>query len=155
MAFETPYITDRRGTGDNCGDAVAALGTHSRYRPDVVSLACGRVAEARQRAGLSVEAFSAVLGQLLGWPPRPDLIRAWESGVPPPGQVVIACEVIGSRIVETGPGGSSDEVASAAREAEAVQPSPGITATYAGRYDSTAGRAVGPCARSASPSFIA
>lgn len=100
---------------------VAALSTRRRYRPDMVSLACGRVAEARKRTGLAVEAFSAVLGQLLGWPPPADLIRAWESGVPPPGQVVIACEVIGSRMVETGPGDGSDEVASAAREAEADQ----------------------------------
>ncbi len=107
--------------GDDHRGVVAALSTHHRYRPDMVSLACGRVAEARQRAGLSVEAFSAVLGQLLGWPPPPDLIKAWESGVPPPGQVVIACEVIGSRMVETGQGDSLGDVAWAAREAEADQ----------------------------------
>jgi hypothetical protein len=107
--------------GDEHGGVVAALSTHHQYRPDMVSLACGRVAEARQRAGLSVEAFSAVLGGLLKWPPPPDLVRAWESGVPPPGQVVIACEVIGSRMVETGQGDSSDDVAAAAREAEADQ----------------------------------
>jgi hypothetical protein len=91
------------------------------YRPDVVSLACGRVAAARRQAGLPVPAFAAVLGQLLGWRPAPDMVRAWEAGVPPPGQVVIACEIVGSRRAHTEAEDDGDEVASAAREAEADQ----------------------------------
>ncbi len=98
---------------------VVDLRTRRGYRPDVVSLACSKVAAARERTGLSVAAFAGALDQLLGWPPTPDLVRAWESTVAPPGQVVIACEVIASRMTQAEPGG--DELASAAREAEADQ----------------------------------
>jgi hypothetical protein len=87
---------------------VAELRARRRYRPDMVGLACARVAEAREHARMSVPAFAAALGQLLGWSPDPDLIRAWESNVAPPGQVVIACEVLTSRSPEcrTGPAAS-------------------------------------------------
>jgi hypothetical protein len=98
---------------------VVDLRTRRGYRPDVVSLACSKVAAARERTGLSVAAFAGALDQLLGWPPTPDLVRAWESTVAPPGQVVIACEVIASRMAQAELG--DDEVASAAREAEAEQ----------------------------------
>jgi hypothetical protein len=99
---------------------VVDLRTRRGYRPDVVSLACGKVAAARERTGLSVAAFAGALGQLLGWPPTPELVKTWESTVAPPGQVVIACEVIASRLAQAEPG-DDDEVASAAREAEAEQ----------------------------------
>ena len=99
---------------------VVDLRTRRGYRPDVVSLACSKVAAARERTGLSVAAFAGALEQLLGWAPAPDLVRAWESTVAPPGQVVIACEVIASRMAQAEPG-DDDEVASAAREAEVEQ----------------------------------
>src|SRR2546430_72165 len=99
---------------------VVDLRTRRGYRPDVVSLACNKVAAARERAGLSIAAFAGALEQLLGWAPAPDLVRAWESTVAPPGQVVIACEVIASRSAQAEPG-DDDEVASAAREAEVEQ----------------------------------
>jgi hypothetical protein len=89
------------------------------YRPDVVSLAC-KVAAARERTRLSVAEFAGTLEQLLGWPPTLELVKAWESTVAPPGQVVIACEVIASRMAQAEPR-DDDEVASAAREAEAEQ----------------------------------
>lgn len=98
---------------------VVDLRTRRGYRPDVVSLACSKVAAARERTGLSVAAFAGALEQLLGWPPTPELVKAWESTVAPPGQVVIACEVIASRMAQAEP--RDDEVASAAREAEAEQ----------------------------------
>lgn len=99
---------------------VVDLRTRRGYRPDVVSLACSKVAAARERTGLSVDAFAGALEQLLGWLPKPDLVEAWESAIAPPGQVVIACEVIASRIAQAEPK-DDDEVASAAREAEAEQ----------------------------------
>jgi len=77
---------------------VVGLSTRRDYRPDVVSLACARVAAAREHAGLSVAGFAAALGQLLGWPVTERLVRAWESAVAPPGQVVIACELVTARI---------------------------------------------------------
>jgi hypothetical protein len=91
------------------------------YRPDVVSLACSRVAMAREQAGLSVAAFAAALKPLLGWSPPPSLVETWESTVAPPGQVVIACEVIAARMGAPGSVDGADEVTSAAREADADQ----------------------------------
>ena len=99
---------------------VVDLRARRGYRPDVVSLACSKVAAARGQTGLSVAAFAGVLDQLLGWPPTPELVKAWESTVAPPGQVVIACEVIASRMAQAEPR-DDDEVASAAREAEVEQ----------------------------------
>src|SRR5438046_1627914 len=100
---------------------VVDLRTRRGYRPDVVNLACSKVAAARKQTGLSAAAFAGALGELLGWPPAPELVKAWESTVAPPGQVVIACEVIASRMAQAGPGDGADEVASAAHEAEAEQ----------------------------------
>jgi hypothetical protein len=91
------------------------------YAPDLVSLACRKVASAREQAGLSVAAFAAELGQLLGWMPAPDLVMTWESTVAPPSHVVIACEVVASRLDQANPGNGGDEVTSAACEAEAEQ----------------------------------
>jgi hypothetical protein len=53
--------------------------------------------------------------------PAPDLVKTWESAVAPPSHVVIACEVVASRLAQAEPEGSADEVASAACEAEAEQ----------------------------------
>jgi hypothetical protein len=108
-------MTDKRA-----GEVVDLLARRG-YRPDVESLACSKVATARKQAGLSVEAFAAALEPILGWLPAPDLVRTWESTVAPPGQVVIACEVVMSRVAEAEPENGSDEVASAACEAEAEQ----------------------------------
>jgi hypothetical protein len=104
---------------DKSASEVVDLLARRRYRPDVESLACSKVATARKRAGLSVEAFAAALEPILGWLPAPDLVRTWESTVAPPGQVVIACEVVLSRVAGAEPESGSDEVASAACEAEA------------------------------------
>jgi hypothetical protein len=100
--------------------AVIDLRARRGYRPDVVSLACSKVAATRERTRFSVAEFADALEQLLGWPPTPELVEAWESTVAPPGQVVIACEVIASRMAQAEPG-DADEVGSAAREAEAEQ----------------------------------
>lgn len=88
-------------TADGTPGNVTDLRSRRRYAPDVVSLACSKVAAAREQAGLSVEAFAAELGPLLGWTPPPDVVRTWESTVDAPGRVVIACEVVASRY---GPG---------------------------------------------------
>lgn len=106
---------------DKSAGEVVDLRARRGYRPDVESLACSKVATARKQAGLSIEAFAAALGPILGWLPAPDLVRTWESTVAPPGQVVIACEVVMSRASGAEPENGSDEVTSAACEAEAEQ----------------------------------
>lgn len=107
-------------TTDKPADVVDLRGRRG-YRPDVESLACSKVATARKQTGLSVAAFAAALEPLLGWSPAADLVRTWESAVPPPGQVIIACEVLASRMTRSEPENDADEVTSAAREAEAEQ----------------------------------
>jgi hypothetical protein len=106
---------------DRPAGEVVDLRARRGYRPDVESLACSKVATARKHAGLSIEAFAAALGPILGWLPAPDLVRTWESTVAPPGQVVIACEVVMSRASGAEPENGSDEVTSAVCEAEAEQ----------------------------------
>lgn len=107
-------------TADNPADVVD-LRRRRGYKPDAESLACSRVAAARKQTGLSVAAFAAALEPLLGWSPAADLVRTWECAVPPPGQVIIACEVLASRMTRSQPENDADEVTSAAREAEAEQ----------------------------------
>jgi hypothetical protein len=102
------------------GDSVIHLRTRRSYRPDLVSLACARIQAARKLSGLSLAAFAAELEPLLGWAPAADLVRTWETEVAPPGQVVIACEVVSSRPPQPHQG-SGDEVAAAVQEAEADQ----------------------------------
>src|SRR5579875_3047754 len=74
------------------------LNSHAKYRPDVVGLACGRVASARARLGLSREDFAKALAHLLNWAPSADVIEMWEKcAAPPPGDVVAASDVLASR----------------------------------------------------------
>lgn len=102
------------------GDGVIDLRTRHSYRPDLVSLACARVAAARKQSALSLAAFATALEPLLGWAPTADLVRTWETEIAPPGQVVIACEVISARTPQPHQD-SGDEVAAAVQEAEADQ----------------------------------
>ena len=74
-----------------------SLAARRGYNPDLVSIACGKVAAARECTGLPVAAFAAALGSVLGWSPAPDLVRAWETSVAPPGHVVVACELLAAR----------------------------------------------------------
>ncbi len=67
------------------------------YRPDVVGLACRRMAAARERTGLSREAFAASLRSLLGWTPAPEMIRHWETTVAPPGEVAEAADIVAAQ----------------------------------------------------------
>ena len=71
------------------------LASRTRYRPDVVGLACGKVTTTRIRLGLSYEEFAASLSHVLSWEPSADLVRSWERmTAPPPGDVVAACDVL-------------------------------------------------------------
>jgi tetratricopeptide (TPR) repeat protein len=81
---------------------VVGLWAHHRYRPDPASLACRRVAAARQQTGLSRTEFAAALRQLLPWAPTPELISSWETDVPPPGDVVVACDLVAHQVAAAG-----------------------------------------------------
>src|SRR5258708_20829486 len=60
--------------------------------------ACEQVRRAREQAGLSVPEFAAALRPLLGWTElRPGWVRLWESGEPPPTEVVAACQMLAAQ----------------------------------------------------------
>ncbi len=95
---------DSRGPS-NLTDLRGRLG----YSPDVVGLACRRMAAARERTGLSRPAFAASLRSLLGWTPAPEMIKHWESTVAPPGEVAEAAGIAAARagsplVTDNGPG---------------------------------------------------
>lgn len=93
------------------------LKSHAKYKPDVVSLACGKVTAARAQSGLSEAEFARELSRLLSWEPTADLVRSWERGIaPPPGDVIEACAVLAP---STASDAEVDEVAVATAEADA------------------------------------
>jgi hypothetical protein len=100
---------------------VTDLRSRRGYAPDLVGLACSKVASARQQSGLSAEEFAAELGQQLGWIPSLDVLGKWETTVDAPSHIVIACEIIASRTVGAAADASADEVAAAASDAGAEQ----------------------------------
>ncbi|MFH0246030.1 DUF5919 domain-containing protein [Streptomyces sp. HK10] len=74
--------------------AVVPLHGRQTYRPDLQSIARGQLAQARAAKGLSYEDFAHLLSTMLGWPVRPDTVRAWETDSVPPGDVLVAAELI-------------------------------------------------------------
>jgi hypothetical protein len=115
--LRVPARADRYGAPGDAARSLVDLGALRGYKPDVVGLACSKVAAAMKSTGLQVAAFAAALEDLLGWRPEPDMIRAWQSTVPPPGQVVMACEVLVSRCGPRRPGTFSGPLAGRATPA--------------------------------------
>src|SRR6266516_960142 len=77
------------------------LRSHRGYAPHLVSLACQRLAVARQATGMSHAHFATSLQPLLGWVPSVEVVKSWETTVAPPGDVVIACEMVASQVGPT------------------------------------------------------
>jgi hypothetical protein len=91
------------------------LRSHGRYKPDVMGLACGKVAATRARLGLTDEQFAEELSRLLPWEPSPDIVRSWErAAAAPPGDVLAACDILSP----PDPTVTMDEIAVATSEAE-------------------------------------
>jgi hypothetical protein len=91
------------------------LRNHGRYKPDVMGLACGKVAATRARLGLTGEEFAGELSRLLSWEPSADIVRSWErAAAAPPGDVLAACDILSP----PDPSVSTDEIAIAASEAQ-------------------------------------
>jgi len=84
------------------------LSGHARYHPDLVGLACGKVAAARAQLGISRADFGTVLGQLLSWTPSAETIEQWEKcAAPPPGDVIAAVDILTARANLNGTGAKS------------------------------------------------
>lgn len=83
------------------------------YRPDAVGLARQRLASARNRLNLSQADFAKALAPLIGFTPPPEAIDSWETIAVPPGDVLVAAELIASDAPDdpTLPGDAPDTVA--------------------------------------------
>ncbi|GGX58895.1 DUF5919 domain-containing protein [Streptomyces chartreusis] len=61
---------------------------------DLGDVARNQVAAARAARGMSEAEFAHLLDSLLGWPVKAGFVAAWESTSTPPGDVLVACELI-------------------------------------------------------------
>ncbi|QLQ39499.1 DUF5919 domain-containing protein [Micromonospora robiginosa] len=61
---------------------------------DLATIARQRLADTRRSAGLSPDAFASVLGGVLGWTPRAEAVAGWETTDTPPGDVLLALDVL-------------------------------------------------------------
>jgi hypothetical protein len=79
----------------SAGDGeVVSLAARAGYRPNLGALARGHVATARARTGLSLAAFAARLGPLLGWDTDGPTVRRWETTTTPPTDVTFAAMLL-------------------------------------------------------------
>lgn len=109
--------------GKRPASSLTAMRSHRNYRPNVVALACGRVASARQETGLSREAFADALWPILGHRPTPDLISVWETTIAPPSDVLVACEILASNLAacEEAETNAAEEVRETSQELVALE----------------------------------
>jgi hypothetical protein len=101
---------------------VFSLHANTNYRPDMRALACEQFAAARARLNQSPEEFAETLAEYLDWAPGPGAIRSWESTVAPPGDVLLAANLV-----------SHGNVDHTIPTAHAVAGDPDIRAAYATR----------------------
>jgi hypothetical protein len=78
----------------DAGGSVVSLGRASTYRPDVAVLARQRFGSSRRASGLAPSAFAVQLADLLGWPASAQVVAAWEKTGVPPGDVMIAADLL-------------------------------------------------------------
>jgi hypothetical protein len=90
-------------TGDEESAQIIPFPRRPLHRPDLASLASQRITKAKQQSGLSNAAFAEVLQSLLNWAPpiTAELVKMWETVTSPPGQVIIACEILPTGFGET------------------------------------------------------
>src|ERR1043165_2269700 len=85
-------------------DRVVDLTDFSRFKPDVAKLASGRLAAARQRLGWSQAEFASALEGLVNWKVSAEIIDAWETQTTPPGDGLVAAELLMQRTEGGSPG---------------------------------------------------
>ncbi|MFF9607662.1 DUF5919 domain-containing protein [Streptomyces sp. NPDC014684] len=76
------------------GAEVVSLHGRTSYRPDLGQLARNQLAAARTAKGLSSSEFAALLATMLGWPVGAEQVEAWENSAVPPGDVLVAAELL-------------------------------------------------------------
>ncbi|MET8405952.1 DUF5919 domain-containing protein [Streptomyces sp. NPDC096354] len=73
---------------------VVSLHGRTSYRPDLGQLARNQLAAARTAKGMPSHEFAALLAMMLGWPVRAEQVDAWEKSAVPPGDVLVAAELL-------------------------------------------------------------
>lgn len=76
------------------GAEVVSLQGRAAYRPDLGQLARNQMAAARAAKELSCSEFAALLATMLGWPVGAEQVAAWETSATPPGDVLVAAELL-------------------------------------------------------------
>jgi hypothetical protein len=65
-----------------------------RAAHDCREIASGRVSAAREHMGMDEGEFADALGEILEWFPTPQAVKGWERRATPPGDVLVACEIL-------------------------------------------------------------
>lgn len=76
------------------------LRSRLEYRPDASALARDRLTSTRRRLGLTQAEFAQSLSSLIGWTPPPEAVNSWETVAVPPGDVIVAAELLGHEIAD-------------------------------------------------------
>ncbi|MGW7203927.1 DUF5919 domain-containing protein [Streptomyces sp. NPDC054837] len=73
---------------------VVSLHDRASYRPDLAELARNQLAAARTAQGLSHADFAELLSTMLDWSVSPEALESWETTATPPGDVLVAAELM-------------------------------------------------------------
>lgn len=138
----TALETGRHMLSDRTPGNVVSLRTRNAYRPDLAALAREQVTAARNRLDQTHEEFAETLGQLLGWTPKPEVIRGWETTATPPGDVILAAGLASQNnpdvlavSLSAGADKVVDMLAAMAGNLERITGDPDVQHAYATRRD--------------------
>ncbi len=77
--------------------SVINLEGHLAFRPDIGELARRRVASAQQRLAITTEEFARQLDDMVDWDVSPEVLERWTTSHTPPGDVLIAADLLVQR----------------------------------------------------------
>lgn len=102
------------------------------YRPDASTLARSRLASIRRHLDMSPAEFAKALSSFIGWTPPPEAMESWETVTVPPGDVIVAAEILDGDVPNASslPGASPISVAQLLSERFS-----GIAGVYATRSE--------------------
>ena len=92
-------MPDEDGSEDSPIIDLASLG----FMPDMGEMARNRISSAQQRLGMTTEEFAAALDRMVDWEVTPEAVRSWMTVTTPPGDIIIAADLLvqhGSRSLE-------------------------------------------------------
>lgn len=83
-------MPDDKDDQDPIIDLMGRLGA----APDLGEMARSRVSSAQQRLGMSDEEFAAELDRMVEWDVLPEAVRSWTTKITPPGDIVMAADLL-------------------------------------------------------------